>query len=169
MIFDYRMHSELGELNRKFIFRKKCIWSYFLRVPDATRENVIEKVTGEGAISYRTINNAGPRARICKRLRSPGIDSEKSIPLAYVARRAGTTNTVFIPAHQAGNRFRGSLKGLQIRALSYRTGHTTSQSAHYQVLRSLTAQYWTRFIFSNIFWCSPNILVDSESHILYCI
>ncbi len=34
----------------------------FLRVPDATRENVIEKVTGGGAISYRTINNAGPRA-----------------------------------------------------------------------------------------------------------
>jgi hypothetical protein len=34
----------------------------FLRVHDATRENVIEKVTGEGAISYRTINNAGPRA-----------------------------------------------------------------------------------------------------------
>jgi hypothetical protein len=31
------------------------------------------------------------RARICKRLRSPGIDSQKSIPLAYVAWRAGTT------------------------------------------------------------------------------
>ncbi len=41
------------------------------------------------------------------------------------------------------------------------------QSALYQVLRSLTAQYWTRFLFSNIFWCSPNNLVDSESHILY--
>ncbi len=26
------------------------------------------------------------RARICKRLRSPGIDSKKSIPLAYVTR-----------------------------------------------------------------------------------
>jgi hypothetical protein len=40
-------------------------------------------------------------ARICKRLSSPGIDS------AYVAWRAGTTNRVVAPAHQAGNRFLG--------------------------------------------------------------
>ncbi len=32
------------------------------------------------------------RARICKRLRSPGIDSEESISPAYVAWLAGTTN-----------------------------------------------------------------------------
>jgi hypothetical protein len=56
------------------------------------------------------------RARICKRLRSPGIDSEESIPPAYVAWRANTTNMVVVPARQAGNRFLGSLKGLQIRA-----------------------------------------------------
>jgi hypothetical protein len=56
------------------------------------------------------------RARICKRLRRPGIDSEVSIPPAYVALRAGMTNRVFVPARQAGNRFLGSLKGLQIRA-----------------------------------------------------
>jgi hypothetical protein len=31
------------------------------------------------------------RARICKRLWSPGIDSEESIPPVYVAWRAGTT------------------------------------------------------------------------------
>ncbi len=49
------------------------------------------------------------RARICKRLRSP-------IPPAYVAWRANTTNMVVVPARQAGNRFLGSLKGLQIRA-----------------------------------------------------
>jgi hypothetical protein len=30
---------------------------------------------------------------------------------------AGTSNRLDIPAHQAGNRFLGSLKGLQIRAL----------------------------------------------------
>jgi hypothetical protein len=30
------------------------------------------------------------RARICNRLWSPGIDTEKSIPPDYVARRAGT-------------------------------------------------------------------------------
>jgi hypothetical protein len=55
------------------------------------------------------------RVRICKRLRSPGIDSEELILPAYVALRAGTTKRVVVPARQAGNRFLGSLKGLQIR------------------------------------------------------
>ncbi len=57
------------------------------------------------------------RARICKRKRSPEIDSKESTPPAYVACRAATSNGVVIPAHQAGNRFLGSLKGLQIRVL----------------------------------------------------
>ncbi len=57
------------------------------------------------------------RARICERLWSPKIDSEESISPAHVAWRAGTTNSVAVPARQAGNRFLGSLKGLQIRAL----------------------------------------------------
>jgi hypothetical protein len=57
------------------------------------------------------------RARICKSLWGPGIDSDDSIPPAYVAWRVGTTNRVVVPARQAGNRFLGSLKGLQIRAL----------------------------------------------------
>ncbi len=39
------------------------------------------------------------------------------IPPAYVAWQAGTTNGVFVPARQAGNRVQGSLKGLQIWAL----------------------------------------------------
>jgi hypothetical protein len=56
------------------------------------------------------------RARICKRLPSPGIDSEESIQSAYVAWQAGTTNRVVVPVRQAENRFLGSLKGLQIRA-----------------------------------------------------
>ncbi len=50
---------------------------------------------------------------------SPGIDSEESIPPFYVAWRAGMTNRVVIAAHQAGNRFLGSLKGLQIRTLRW--------------------------------------------------
>jgi hypothetical protein len=37
---------------------------------------------------------------------------------AYVARQAGTSNVIVLPASLAGNRFLGSLKGLQIRALS---------------------------------------------------
>ncbi len=47
-----------------------------------------------------------------QRLRSPEIDSEESIPPAYVAWRAGTTNKVVVRVRQIGNRFLGSLKGL---------------------------------------------------------
>jgi hypothetical protein len=57
------------------------------------------------------------RARICKCLKRPEIDSQDSIPPAYVAWRAGTSNRIVVPARQAGNRFLCSLKGLQIRAL----------------------------------------------------
>ncbi len=57
------------------------------------------------------------RARICKSVWGPGIDSDYSIPPGYVAWRVGTTNRVVVPARRAGNRFLGSLKGLQIRAL----------------------------------------------------
>jgi hypothetical protein len=41
------------------------------------------------------------------------------MPLAYVAWRAGTTYKVVGPVRQAGNRFLGSFKGLQIRALLF--------------------------------------------------
>jgi hypothetical protein len=47
----------------------------------------------------------------------PGIDSEESIPTANVAWQVGTKNRVVVPARQTGNRFLGSLRGLQIRAL----------------------------------------------------
>ena len=57
------------------------------------------------------------RARICKCLWSPGIDSEESISPAYVAWRAGTTNRAVVLARRAENRFLYSLKVLQIRAL----------------------------------------------------
>ncbi len=43
-----------------------------------------------------------------------------SIPQAYVAGRDCTTNRVVVPVCQAGNRFLGSLKGVQIRALLYK-------------------------------------------------
>ncbi len=43
-----------------------------------------------------TLPTLKPRTRICIRLRSPGINFEESIPPAYVAWRAGTTNRVFI-------------------------------------------------------------------------
>jgi hypothetical protein len=40
----------------------------------------------------------------------PRIDYDESIPPAYVAWRAGTTNGVVVPARQVGNRFLGYLK-----------------------------------------------------------
>ncbi len=43
--------------------------------------------------------------------------TQESIPPAYVAWRVGTSNRVVVLGRQAGNRFLGSLKGLQIRAL----------------------------------------------------
>jgi hypothetical protein len=55
----------------------------------------------------------------CKRLSSPGIDSRDSIPPVYVVWRAGTLNRVVVSVCQAGNRFQGSLKDLQIRALCW--------------------------------------------------
>jgi hypothetical protein len=61
------------------------------------------------------------RARICKRLWNPGINSEESSPQAYVSWRASTKNRVVVLARQAGNRFLSSIKGLQIRASSYLT------------------------------------------------
>jgi hypothetical protein len=42
------------------------------------------------------------------------------MPLAYVSWRAGTTYRDVVPVRQDGNRFLGSLKGLQIRALAGR-------------------------------------------------
>jgi hypothetical protein len=37
-----------------------------------------------------------------------GIDSEESIPSAYVVWRADATNRIVVPAYQAGNRFLGA-------------------------------------------------------------
>ncbi len=54
---------------------------------------------------YKAVAVAGlllSRDRICKRLRSPGIDSNESIPPAYVSWWAGTSNKVIVPALQTG-------------------------------------------------------------------
>ncbi len=62
---------------------------------------------------HSTVRERYCRARICKRLRSPGI-----LRPAYVAWRVSTFNRVVVPARNAGNRFLGSFKGLQIRLSS---------------------------------------------------
>jgi hypothetical protein len=49
-------------------------------------------------------------ARIFKRLRSPGIDSEELIPPTYVTWRANATSRVVVMVRQAGNRFPAPLK-----------------------------------------------------------
>ncbi len=56
------------------------------------------------------------RARNCRRLSSQGIESKESIPSSHSDWRAGTSNRVVVPVRhrQAGNRFSGSLKGIQI-------------------------------------------------------
>jgi hypothetical protein len=66
-----------------------------------------------GCFIYRANSNAKEKSwvRICKRYRSPLIDSKESIPPAYAAWQAGTSkNRVVVPARQAWNRFLGSLK-----------------------------------------------------------
>jgi hypothetical protein len=44
--------------------------------------------------------------------------AQESIPQAYVAWRVGTKKRVVLPVRQAGSRFLGSLKGLQILTLA---------------------------------------------------
>ncbi len=69
---------------------------------------------GCGSLWYRTdcgtVQSVVSRARICKRLRSPGIDSEESIPPTCVAWRAGATNRVCAPTRQAKESIPGLLK-----------------------------------------------------------
>ncbi len=62
--------------------------------------------------------------------------AQESIPPAYVAGRVGTTNRVVVPAHKARNRFLGSSKGLQIRALAGRYDNTipTRFVAHWETI-----------------------------------
>ncbi len=63
------------------------------------------------------------RARICERLRRPGIDSKEPIPPAYVAWRPGTL-TLFVvrpdKLQRLAESIPGLLKHLQIRALDGR-------------------------------------------------
>ncbi len=86
------------------------------------------------------------RARICKSLWSPGIDSEESISPAHVAWRASTTNRVFVPARQAGNRYLGSLRGIQIRA------------QFFAFLCLILLPFWARHFIERLFRVrSPNL------------
>ncbi len=104
-----------------FLLRKICGFSlaapihlktisHNLLVVVAYRDVCSFSRTGAGGGAYRAFFH-GPRipyrarARICKPLRSQGIDFKESIPPAYVAELAGTSDRVVVPARKAGNRF----------------------------------------------------------------
>jgi hypothetical protein len=92
-----------GQLANLFVFPELC--------------SSTESIVLLSPVFYVVLKRNYPRirgARICKRLRRPGIDSEDIIPPAFVAWQSGTTNRVVVPARQAGNRFLGFLKGLKI-------------------------------------------------------
>jgi hypothetical protein len=65
---------------------------------------------------YVSTQEIANRARICKRLRSPGIDSKESIPPVFVAWRAGTTTLFAVPSLES---IPVLLKRLQIRPLNH--------------------------------------------------
>ncbi len=89
-----------------------CYFSFFFSSrPERVYRKAFAYMQRPLASSY-----SWPRARIFKPLRSPRIDPKKLIPPPFVAWRAGTSNRVVVTARQAGNRFLGFLKGLQIRA-----------------------------------------------------
>ncbi len=110
-----------------------------------------------GIKSFSPVAEYFHRARNCKRLWSPGIDFEESIQPAFVAWRAGTPNKVYVPARKAGNRFLGSLKGLQIRALDCMAREFYQELATPKILAS---RHWARIC--KHLW-SPGI--DSEKSI----
>jgi hypothetical protein len=56
------------------------------------KENTVELRKKSFSSVVDPFSTSTVRARIYNRLWSPGIDSEKSIPSAYVARRAGAKN-----------------------------------------------------------------------------
>jgi hypothetical protein len=87
--------------------------------------------------TYSPLYTAIIRARICKRLGSPGINSMESIPLAYVDWRAGVLQVGL--SYRPPGRFLGSLKGLQIRALGKWTSLFYFQTSDLQmyILRTL--------------------------------
>ncbi len=87
-------------------------WRWVLHKPHRKRKKTLEEIMCKvSGVEQKNMS----RARICTFLRRSGIDSEDSIPPAYAAWRAGTSNRVVARARQDGNRFLGSLKGLQIR------------------------------------------------------
>jgi hypothetical protein len=102
--------AKLGQLRH--------VWYYFFKESNHLRfgmfvlKAIVAKQNREGHFRTNVVDpDSGLfRARICKRLRSPGIDSEESIPSAYVAWRAGTT-TLFLLSSSLHRLFKNSGTG----------------------------------------------------------
>jgi hypothetical protein len=90
------------------------VGDFFLAVQLLKKKNLLPNFQNQGYIG--NLCPIATRARIFKSLRSPEIDSEETIPPAYVAWWASTTNRVVLLVRRTANRFLGSLKGLQIRS-----------------------------------------------------
>ncbi len=98
---DSAMNGEIVSWKSVTLFSRCLIWLQLPPPPPCMFQN--------GNSASLSLN----WGRMCKRLRSSGIDSKESIPPACLAWRAGASNRVVVPARQAGNRFQGSLKDLQ--------------------------------------------------------
>ncbi len=83
--------------HRNFVKKDSMLLETFKTICNKVLQNV-SKIFGEELSdkAYQDLATvlAVIRARICKRLWSPGINSEESISLAYVAWRSSTTNRV---------------------------------------------------------------------------
>ncbi len=111
----YSREQCVGDSTRKVtkIYGRACD-----QLIEAGRADMKQISDGEGKLLM-----SDAWALICKRLRSPGIDSKASIPPAYVAWRADRTNRVIAPArqeHRLAESVPGLLNRLQIRALLYK-------------------------------------------------
>ncbi len=76
-----------------------------------------------------------------------------AIPPTYVTWRAGTTNKDVVPVRQAGNRFLGSLKGLQIRVQATQVGRSPTCGLSWSIYSSMVTpilwQGWLSCLFKS--------------------
>jgi len=99
--------------------RKQCLLQNFKLSTQKTYgyrmvQNITRQCCGSGSVRTRNFwsdQNPDPEPVFVN-----VYGAQESIPPAHVARRASTTNRVFVPSHQTGNRYMGSVNGIQIRA-----------------------------------------------------
>ncbi len=97
-------------VSAKKVFKKiSCLCTFKLPLPSVSTLTTVASLplvsmTQAQAVNWVNVNRRKGEitwARICKRLWSPGIDFEESVPPAYAAWRAGTTNRVAVPGWES--------------------------------------------------------------------